>query len=68
MYDYYPNEKEIIEALQDDSELLNFYLTVRPNIIGITLCNEINKLSHESMKQIVTVIKNIEEEDTKGEK
>lgn len=68
MYDYYPNEKEIVEALQDDLELLNFYLTVRPNIIGVTLRDENSKLSHESIKQIVRIIKNIEEEeDAKGE-
>ncbi|MDE4542298.1 hypothetical protein [Thermoanaerobacterium sp. R66] len=67
MYDYYPNEKEIVEALQDDLELLNFYLTVRPNIIGVTLRDKNSKLSHESIKQIVRIIKNIEEEDAKGE-
>ncbi|MGF7429619.1 hypothetical protein PQV03_02315 [Thermoanaerobacterium thermosaccharolyticum] len=66
MYDYYPNEKEIVKALQDDLELLNFYLTVKPNIIGITLRDENSKLSHESIKQIVRIIKNIEEEDAKG--
>lgn len=65
MYHYYPSEDEIIKALQDEPELLDFWLTVKPNISDIIIADKNDGLPAESIKQIVKIIKEIEDKERK---
>lgn len=65
--DIYNPADEITEAVSDDPELLEFWNTLKEREDLKLLFKQTKKLSPREIKQIIRIIKAIEEEEDKGE-
>jgi transcriptional regulator with XRE-family HTH domain len=65
--DIYNPADEITEAVSDDPELLEFWNTLKEREDLKLLFKQTKKLSPRDIKQIIRIIKAIEDEEDKGE-